>query len=298
MSTIGTKESMGERVVRWLWPVRVRGKARVLGPLVATSGRREARVFGYPMTLDLADYMQRLIYLGAYEREETALVRRWLRPGMTFLDVGANVGYYTLLAARRVGPAGRVIAVEPSPIAHERLAGVVAANGLAAEVHCIGLSDENGICSLFLTPEAMGNHSPTMVRHDGSGGALSVPVRRLDDCLDEWGVASVDLLKIDVEGHEPAVFRGAERALASGRIGALLCEFNDFWLRQAGTTPRALHDFLTGLGFVDRGGTPALGPGCVDNRFFVHRAPLASVGARPDGSPALVAGAPARRAST
>jgi FkbM family methyltransferase len=262
---------MEGRIVRWLWTVRVRGKGRILGGLVPASGRRRGRVFGFPMTLDLADYMQRMIYLGAYEREETALVGGWLRLGMTFLDVGANVGYYTLLGARRVGAAGRVIAVEPSPLAHERLAAVVAENGLAAEVHRLGLSDHNGTRTLFLPREEMGNHSPTMVPYERPGSRVSVPVRRLDDCLDEWGVDSVDLLKIDVEGHEAAVFRGAPRALASGRIRAILCEFNDYWLRRSGTTPRDVYDMLTGLGFVDRGGPPSLGPGCVETRFVVHR---------------------------
>ncbi|HWE39946.1 MAG TPA: FkbM family methyltransferase [Isosphaeraceae bacterium] len=267
------KYAIGSELIRLFWPVRVRGKARVLGALAPSSGRREGRVFGYPMTLDLADYMQRMMYLGAYEREETRIISGWLKPGMTFVDVGANVGYFTLLASRRVGAGGRVIAIEPSPIVHERLAEVVASNGLAAEVHRIGLSDENGTCTLFLPPAEVGNHSPTMVRYEGSGSEVSVPVRRLDDCLDEWGVAAVDLLKIDVEGHEPAVFRGASRALASGRIKAILCEFNDFWLRQSGTTPQAAHELLTGLGFVDQGGPPVLGPGCVENRFFVHQSP-------------------------
>jgi FkbM family methyltransferase len=261
--------TLDHQIVSSLWPIRFRGKARLLDPLVPREGSREGRVFGYRMTLDLCDLMERMIYLGTYEREETGMAWRWLRPGMTFLDVGANAGYFTLLASRRVGQGGRVIAVEPGPYVHGRLARVVAANGLKAELHQIGLSDRDGTCTLYLPPEGMHNHSPTMARYDGAGGAVDVPVRRLDDCLEEWRVGSVDLLKIDVEGHEGKVFAGAERALGSGRIKAILCEFNDYWLRETGTTPQDVHDTLTGLGFVDQGGAPHFEPGCIVNRFLV-----------------------------
>jgi Methyltransferase FkbM domain len=108
-----------------------------------------------------------------------------------------------------------------------------------------------------------------MVAYEGAGRAVTVTARRLDDCLAEWGVASIDLLKIDVEGLEAKVFAGAERALGSGRIKAVLCEFNDYWLRASGTSPQALHAMLTDLGFVDQGGLPRFAPGCVDNRFLV-----------------------------
>ena len=257
-----------------LRPVRFRGKARLLGPLVPHSGRRVARVFGFRMTLDLADHAERMIYLGAYEREETALVLRWLRPGMTFLDVGANIGYFSLLAAQRVGQAGRVIAVEPSLHVFAQLDRTLRDNDLPVERHPIGLSDSAGECTLFLPDEAMPIFSPTMVAHSGSGRSVVVPVRRLDDCLEAWGVAAVDLMKIDVEGHEGKVFAGAGAALSSGRIRAVLCEFNDFWLRAAGSSPAALFDQLTAAGFVDQGGPPRFDPGCVVNRFLVHRAAL------------------------
>ena len=56
--------------------------------------------------------------------------------------------------------------------------------------------------------------------------------------FDAWGVAAVDLLKVDVEGYEPRVFAGAGRSLDSGRVRAVMCEFNDYWLRHAGSSPR------------------------------------------------------------
>ena len=251
--------------------VRFRGKARLFSRLLPATGRREARVFGYRMTLDLSGHVGRMIYLGAYEREETALVRRWLRPGMTFLDVGANLGYFTLLASRLVGPTGRVIACEPSPGLHAALVATLRDNALPATVHQLGLGDVDGEVTLYETPESHHNLTPSMLPSSDAASAVSVPVRRLDDCLDAWNVPKVDLLKIDVEGYEPRVFAGAERSLASGRIRALMCEFNYYWLRQAGCSPDDLHSHLTSLGFVDESGPPRFTPGCVDNRFFVHR---------------------------
>jgi FkbM family methyltransferase len=189
---------------------------------------------------------------------------------MTFLDVGANIGYFSLLAASRVGPSGRIIAVEPSPVAYRELGKAIEDNALPIEAHQVGLSDAPGECTLYFPPENFHNHSPTMVHHEGAGTPVRVTVARLDECLDEWDVASVDLMKIDVEGYEPKVFAGAERALRSGRVKAVLCEFNDVWLRSAGSSPQALHEMLKGLGFIDQAGTPRFVEGQLETRFLVH----------------------------
>jgi len=98
-----------------LRPVAFRGKYRLANALVPTTGVRRASVFGYQMELDLADYIQRSIYAGLWEVEETAQVRRILRRGMTCVDVGANVGYYTALAPRLVGEQGRCWRLSPEP---------------------------------------------------------------------------------------------------------------------------------------------------------------------------------------
>lgn len=258
-----------DSIISALRPYHFRGKLRLLGSIAPRSGERTARVFGYDVRLDLGEAIQWWIYLGAFEPVETAAVRSWLRPGMTFLDVGANFGYFTLLASSLVGEAGRVLAVEPSPYASRRLAETVRRNPLPqAEVFPLGLSSEPGTLNLYLSPS--GFHSPTMSASSG-GDPVAVPVRRLDDCLDEWGVETVDLMKMDVEGHEPHVLAGASRVLGSGRIRAVLCEFNDHWLRQQGSSPQALYDTFGAAGFVDVAGPARFAPGCCDTRFLVHR---------------------------
>src|SRR5436190_21982560 len=101
-----------DSLIAVLRPIPFR-KFRLLNPLVPTRGFRRAKIFGASMELDLADIIQRQIYLGCYEPDCTRWAKRALRPGGVMIDVGANVGYFTALAAARVGLAGRVFAIEP-----------------------------------------------------------------------------------------------------------------------------------------------------------------------------------------
>lgn len=265
--------SLGDWLADTLRPHPFRGKLRLLDPLLPRTGERAARIGNAVMQLDLADGIQRNIYLGTYEPHETALVREWLKPGMTFVDAGANVGYFTAVAAGAVGPHGRVFSVEPQPYAYQRLQAMVDRNGLS-QVRAFqgGLSSAEGELPLYLPPESRGEHNATMVAAaEASSRRISVPVKTLDASLDEWGVERIDLLKIDVEGHEPQVFDGARRALAERRIGAILCEFNEFWLRHAGSGAHELHERLTRAGFADRDGAPTFHAASMETRFLSLR---------------------------
>jgi FkbM family methyltransferase len=218
------------------------------------------------MELDLSDFIQRQIYLGTFEPKETLAVTDYLRPGMTFVDVGANVGYYTALAARKVaGAGGRVVAFEPSPYAFGRLKRLVEANGLNyVTVMNMGLSDSSGKTKIYLGAGS-DNHSPTMVAHEGAN-AIEVSIVTLDAEAERLGLDRLDLIKIDVEGHEPKVLAGAKRLLRERRIRAVLCEFNELWLRQAGSSPRELEQIFREAGLVEDHQGDAH-PG-FDNRFF------------------------------
>lgn len=254
-------------------PVRFRGKYRLVSKLASRSGEREVRLFGSKVRLNLADDMQRWIYMGVFEPQETVQVRRLLQPGMVVVDAGANIGYYTLLAAERVGPTGRVFAVEPSRLGVERLTRTVRENGLTqVQVVPIGLGDHEGEVTLHVPPASAGHHNPTMLEvADESFATEVVPVRTLDACLDEWGVDRVDLLKIDVEGFEPRVLRGAARSLAEGRIGAILAEFNDVALREAGSSATSLLRELHEAGFRNPDGTALTDVSEFETRLLIHQ---------------------------
>jgi FkbM family methyltransferase len=143
---------------------------------------------------------------GARDPEIWALIAARLKPGMVFVDAGANIGAYTLPAARLVGPEGRVVSFEAHPVTYRLLARNVAENGLA-NVAAVNeaLGEAAGTLTLSFT-EA--NPGETHVAAAGESGA-SVPVTPLDAALAARGVTAVDYLKIDVGGFELPVLRGA-----------------------------------------------------------------------------------------
>jgi FkbM family methyltransferase len=220
------------------------------------------------MEVDLSEYIQRHIYLGCYEPRETRWVRDWLRPGMTVIDAGANVGYFTALAASCVGTGGRVFAVEPSPYAFERLQRFLDSNHLMqACAFQAGLGDFDGMRTLYWGPENARNHAPSMVQGTGEF-STEVPVWTLDRCLSDWRIDRVDLLKIDVEGFEHRILRGGLRALKGQRIKAILIEFNDWCLKKDGSSCQELYNFLVESGFADNRAKVAFRPDDVENRFL------------------------------
>lgn len=152
-----------------------------------------------------------LVDVGEWEPGETALLGSYLRPAMTVVDVGAHVGYYACLAGRLVGPRGLVVAFEPSPRNYELLLANVWRNGLT-NVVCFpwAVSDANGLARLSLATENSGDHRLGRVE-----GRESVAVRTV--ALDSLEALRppVDVVKVDVQGGEEAVLRGAQELLAA-----------------------------------------------------------------------------------
>ena len=181
-----------------------------------------------------------------WEPGETALVRSWLGSGMTFVDIGAHVGYYTLLASRLVGPGGLVVAFEPSPRNHELLLAMVWRNQLT-NVACFpwAVGAENGVVDLYLDPTNTGDN-----RVFGSQAERgSVPVRRV--ALDALAVLRppIDVVKMDVQGAEPDVVRGMETLLAASPRARVVLEYWPFGLRALGHDERAVLDYYRSLGY-------------------------------------------------
>jgi FkbM family methyltransferase len=227
-----------------------RGKQRLLNLLCPRDSARQFDVFGFSMALDLRESIQRDVFLERYELKETALVRRVLQPGMTIIDVGANVGYYTALASSIVGAHGTVLAFEPSPYAYSRLMEWIHRNGVRqATAFNIGLGGYDGTLDLYVPPESYGNHDPSVVEYCSRMDRINVPLRRLESVLDELNCRRVDFMKVDVEGYEPNVFRGCEEFLRAGNVRYLLCEFNDVLLKMAGSSASELERYLRELGF-------------------------------------------------
>ncbi len=135
---------------------------------------------GYWMELDVGETIQRLMYFGEYEPAQSQWVRDILKPGATFLDVGANVGHYTTLAASLVGSEGHVVAFEPSPYAYTKLKAILQDNNITqVRVFQCAAGDEKGQLNLYMPSEDY-LHSPSLVQSDSSYIPVKVEVCRLD----------------------------------------------------------------------------------------------------------------------
>jgi FkbM family methyltransferase len=173
---------------------------------------------------------------------EMHFMRRYLRPGDAVLDVGANIGVYSLLAASLVGSAGQVLAFEPGPEAHRRLTENLRINHLDnVKVHACALGDRIGVVD-FLSQCDTTNRMQTAA--DNGKSVVSVPVMRLDDVVE----MDCALGKMDIEGAEPIALLGAERLLRESTPPVWLLELNGA-LHAFGFTEATFSDWLSQQGY-------------------------------------------------
>ena len=206
-----------------------------------------------PLMVDVTEFTTSSLYFGniPYEPKTTEYLRRRLRPGCVFADVGANHGYFTILAASLVGERGLVFAFEPNPPVYERLEAHVRLNHFDHRVVLVkeALWDSRGEETFFVSQWSTNNGISTLTpgaSNLASGGlspARTIQVRT--ETFDHWlaanGVERVDLVKIDAEGAEAHIVRGMSGTLQAGRIDAVVCETE--WDSQA-------HRLLCGFGLL------------------------------------------------
>ncbi|MFZ5781041.1 MAG: FkbM family methyltransferase [Pseudomonadota bacterium] len=188
-----------------------------------------------------------LYVCGSFEPNEFAFLDRVLRPGMVFIDVGANDGYYTLFAARRVGPTGRVVAAEPSSRERAHLQRNLGRNGLDnVTVVPAAIGSTSGLADLHLAHGVHAGHNTlgSFAHDDVVRASLErVPIEPLDSVVARLALSHVDFIKVDVEGAEARVIAGAANVLATMRPMMLL-EVNDKALRAQGHCAQSLVDTL------------------------------------------------------
>ncbi len=175
-----------------------------------------------------------LYVCGSFEPNEFVFFDSFLQPGMVFVDVGANDGYYSVFAATRVGPAGRVIAVEPSSRERVNLRRNLQRNGLKnVSIVPAALGALPGEADLRLAEGVHSGHNTLgMFAHDDVAAVRveRVDVETLDDIVSRLGLTAIDFIKIDVEGAEASVIAGGRDALRAMQP-VLLIEINDAALR-------------------------------------------------------------------
>lgn len=176
---------------------------------------------------------------GVWEADVMKLLRRVLRPGAVFVDVGANVGFHTVLAAQLVGPGGRVVSIEPAPWTLELLRANLWRSGVEATVLPVAASDAPGTVALS---SETGHRSGARL---SARGDVQVEAARLDDLLPEL---VVDVIKVDVEGAEPLVLRGARALVERSPNLVAVVEFRDE-PHLSGESPAEVLALYESLGF-------------------------------------------------
>lgn len=183
---------------------------------------------------------------GVWEQEEAAWLRRVVTPGATVLDVGANVGYFTLLVAQIAGPGGAVVAVEPEA----RNVAVLRANLWSHGLDDVVVLPIAGWSRRTLLPLALSeaNRGDHQVRPDGVDvAARLVPAAALDDLLGEY--ATVDVVKVDTQGVDHEVIAGMRRTLDRSTDPQVLVEYWLEGMEERGIDPRSVLAGYRSLGF-------------------------------------------------
>jgi FkbM family methyltransferase len=182
-------------------------------------------------------------YKEHFEAKAAEALRAWARPGTTVIDVGANMGFFTVRFARWVGPTGRVIAVEPEAENLRLLRHRLERSGLAANVEVIEgvAAEEPGMLRLAINPFHPADHRI---------GTEGRPVRAwaIDELVAARGWPAISLIKIDVQGAEVRVLRGAQATIARFHP-RLFVEVDDRALEDAGFSANLLFDEIEKQGY-------------------------------------------------
>jgi FkbM family methyltransferase len=234
-------------IARTSWKIGIKPILKIVTVVLAkTNG------FIFPRVWKWKWEFKRDMLLGLYEKETVALCHRMIKPGMTALDIGAHIGYFTRLFSTLVGTGGKVYAFEPHPenfcllqTNTSRFVNVFLSNK--------AISDANGIDHFFMSNANSGSHSlfhsVVMLRNHMASPSLERELITLDTFWEESGRPSIDFIKMDIEGAEPRALRGAQQLLRHNKKLTLITEFCPANLRAGGTEPEEFLDLLSGFGF-------------------------------------------------
>lgn len=194
--------------------------------------------------------VSRDLYLGQFEEETIDFFSHHLKPGMVVFDVGANIGIYSLLSAKHVGEGGAIHSFEPTPKTFAQLQVNVELNGFGCvHLNQLAVAEQSGTSNLFLYEQ---NAMNSLSRQDWVGtplGQVAVATISLDEYIDAEGVDTVNLLKLDVEGAELGVLKGARRLLSGPNAPVVVCEFADKTTSNFGYRAADLRDYLASFGY-------------------------------------------------
>jgi FkbM family methyltransferase len=237
---------------RILEPLPIRGKSRLAIAVLSRLGECEVQCHplrGVTVFLQPDKWIEQLMWAGSYERELVNLFKRVLKPGMTVLDLGANIGYFSVLAAGLVGNTGQVHAFEPDATCFARLKKNLSAFPWA-QAHSIAVGDQPGMARFHYSQKGSetGWGSLLFGKDNASTQETLVPVMSLDAWACEQAIRRVDFIKMDIEGGEYRALKGAEALLYQHRP-VIVAELNEVCLRRDHREPTDVLSLLRAAGY-------------------------------------------------
>jgi FkbM family methyltransferase len=189
--------------------------------------------------------------LTGFEEQEQNFLFKFIQPGWTVLDVGAHHGIYSLLASKRTGRKGKVIAFEPSPRERKRLRrNLIINRSQNVKVEALGLSDKEGTATLYVVgAKDTGCNSMRPPAVPFGIHPTDITITTLDRYLEQNHIKQVDFIKVDIEGAELEAFKGAEKLLTGQSRPIIVYEISDLRTVPWGYQSVELYDFLEAKGF-------------------------------------------------
>jgi len=201
------------------------------------------------LLLDPAHWFIQRYYAGfsGFEPDVQLVLRRMLKPGGTFIDCGANAGFFSVMANDVMHGTGTVIAVEANPDLLQQLNANLEANGIAHRAIHVAIASHGGVADFFVPArvDEVGGLRPTAVFPDAEVSHLTVPASTLDDLVARLAPERVDMIKIDIEGGEIDALRSARGTIARHRP-VLVVEYSCINWAQFGASCRDLEALCDG----------------------------------------------------
>jgi len=212
---------------------------------------------GQKISLDLDDWIPIQIFLTGFyfvEKKHTEYFKKLIKTGDVFFDIGAQIGYYTIIASTRVGKKGHVYSFEPFPPSFQVLRNNIQMNNFQnVSLYNLAVSDKKEYTWLYLqNRENSGSatfiSSKQFFKQEKAGYITKVECTTIDDFIREKNIQKVDLIKIDTEGAEPKVLSGMQNLLSSG-CPKILIEINEKQLNSFGYFKEYIYEYLSDRGY-------------------------------------------------
>ena len=184
--------------------------------------------FGFKIILDVSKDVDHKFILQEFENYNFELIQKIVKPGWKIIDIGANIGLYTLLFSRKVGKEGSVFAFEPSDEAYYRvLQNVRLNNSSNIELFKMGVADKTGVMDLNITDDdaynSLGSHPMKEIVE-----TKKINVTSINDFIKKKSIDHIDVIKTDTEGADYLVLKGASELLTRENGPIIFCEYNTF----------------------------------------------------------------------